>query len=236
MKKINIVVCEKCLKKTSIIDYQDIDELIWTKNISNIKKIKLENSYKKNGDWILSPNQYNKLCKVFFCPNCKKSCRYRAEDFKSKYVMAKWNDEKLPAHRVVWLRHYGYSIEFRNKLIHHKNRIKSDNRIENLELLDSKEHSQRHRIDRIMKKYIDERQPTIEINKYEYIKKYNSSVRNFVRQLPIDIKIWELDDQDKSDKQISEILGFTVGTIQNRRHKFYERYKKWVENGKYKEK
>lgn len=50
---------------------------------------------------------------------------------------------KKLAHRVIMERHIGRPL-LSSELVHHKNGDKRDNRIDNLEILTAKEHSQHH--------------------------------------------------------------------------------------------
>lgn len=92
---------------------------------------------------------------------CNKECRANFErkgingarrHLQNGYVMLSWTEPggtKLKAnrvqrfeHRVVWQEHFGEIP--RGSIIHHKNEIKTDNRIENLELMSRLEHTRHH--------------------------------------------------------------------------------------------
>jgi len=71
---------------------------------------------------------------------------------KSGYVYAGSSDgdggsELVPLHRLTALAEYGLDA-IRDKVVHHKNGVKWDNRPENLEPMDADEHSRMHAIER----------------------------------------------------------------------------------------
>lgn len=60
----------------------------------------------------------------------------------NKYVAIKVDGKKVDEHRYIWELHNGKIPE--GYVVHHKNGLKYDNRIENLELMTLEEHSRMH--------------------------------------------------------------------------------------------
>lgn len=64
----------------------------------------------------------------------------------NRYIVHVKNGTPVKEHRQVWIDHHGEIPP--GYIIHHKNRNRSDNRIDNLEMMTPKEHLLEHQIDR----------------------------------------------------------------------------------------
>ena len=64
---------------------------------------------------------------------------------KTGYLREKTKDGWSQHHKLVMERNLGRKL-LKNECVHHKNEIKTDNRIENLQLMTMKEHTQLHHI------------------------------------------------------------------------------------------
>ena len=65
------------------------------------------------------------------------------KDSQNKYKSLKIHGKRIDEHRLIAIQYWGEEA-VRGKDVHHKNGIKSDNRIENLELISRGEHARQH--------------------------------------------------------------------------------------------
>ncbi len=226
MKKKVIVDYRKCLKcgrGVDILKLIDVYDKIWENKISKKKKIEFENKLKFDGLFVLKKKQKIQSCNLFYCPKCKTTRRYDRLKQKSKYDTCNYLGKNMLVYRKIYLQHFddipdGFHI-------HHKNGIKEDNQIENLELLTPSEHSKKHCYGILKRKVFRKVRKKFNINDYKYkFKNQKIKLENFNNSLEKNIKIWKLIDSDKDKHEIAKILNVSVSSVRTSWSFFQKNY------------
>jgi len=101
----------------------------------------------------------------------------------SNYKTKKVNGRKMYGHRHVMEQHLGRKLT-EKEVVHHINRDETDNRIENLQVMDSKEHASLHGIDRVKKNKVAMKMVSLYVDsdQLNLLKSLSGSFSGHIRQ------------------------------------------------------
>lgn len=122
---------KKCLYKVTSRTQRIValtDNPMWKNGVAK----KVQESRKNNGTYYFGENH----------PNWKRGYWFQ-QGYKVIENLIETNGKKVSEHRKIMQDYLGRKL-LSNEVVHHKNENRSDNRIENLELLTSSEHSKLH--------------------------------------------------------------------------------------------
>lgn len=87
---------------------------------------------------------YLRMHATTYCsPSCYASFRRKGSVDAKGYAVSSVDGKKRKHHRMIMEQHLGRTL-LKNEVVHHINGDKTDNRLENLELVDHTEHSNNH--------------------------------------------------------------------------------------------
>jgi len=142
-KRMSILDCAEALGKSRKAIWYQLNKLGLTRGLSDALKVSVKVGQHLKGKKRTFTTEHR--------TNMSKAARNRpAKGYRLKagyYVVTAGPNMGRPLHRVMVEEHYGIKLKH-DQVIHHKNGIKTDNRINNLEIMTNAEHIALHASER----------------------------------------------------------------------------------------
>ncbi len=148
--------------------------------------------------------------------------RFKVTNGNQKYKRVQRNGKIKQLHVLIWEEHNKKELPI-GWVVHHKNKDKKDNRIENLESMPLSEHTKMHFEEYYKDKDVwnkglpREQQPNYGRRyKFKESSKRKQKCSWFNKYLDSNIEIWKLKDNGKTPTQISKELNLTTHQVNHR--------------------